>query len=375
MDAKKKEESSKQKRKVWVWCRSRAALYTLAAVLALLLAARLALPYIIKSYVNDELNKSKDYGGKIGDVTVHLWRGAYQVHDISIFKRNGHVPVPFYSTAILDLSLQWSELFHGALVSKIIMQRPSLNFISGPTKDQTQTGKENDWGHTLESLAPFKINRLEVTHGQIHFRNPYSNPPVDIYLNDLSVLATNFTNSRRSPQELPAGISARGTTLGKGNLYFIIHVNPLAQKPVFELTGAVTNVNLVALNDFLKAYGKFDVARGDFALFTSFAAKDGNYDGYCKVFFDNLKVFNWDKDKHKDALEIFWKAIVGTLTTAFKNQPHDQLATKIPITGTLGKTDVHYWATIATLLRNAFIKSLVPKVDAPVKIEKVENPQ
>jgi hypothetical protein len=29
--------------------------------------------------------------------------------------------------------------------------------------------------------------------------------------------------------------------------------------------------------------------------------------------------------------------------------------------------------TVATLLKNAFIKALVPKLDEPVKIEKVEN--
>jgi len=83
-------------------------------------------------------------------------------------------------------------------------------------------------------------------------------------------------------------------------------------------------------------------------------------------------VFNWGEDKRKDVLEIFWKAIVGTLTTAFKNQPHDVLATKIPISGTLGKTDVHLWPTVATLLRNAFIKSLVPAVDEHMTLEKVE---
>lgn len=355
------------------WYRSRGAAYTVTGILVLLLGVRLALPRIIESYVNHQLNRSKDYSGRIGRVTVHLWRGAYEVHDIHILKRNGDVPVPFYSTAILDLSLEWSELFHGALVSKIAMLDPSLNFVSGPTQDQTQTGKEEDWGQVLESLAPFKINRLAVEHGQIHFQNPYSTPPVDLYLNNISVLATNFTNSRRSAAALPAGITARGSALGNGLLNLEIHVDPLARTPAFELTGQLTNVDLVALNNFLRAYGKFDVARGDFALFTSFAAKDGNYDGYCKVLFTDLKVFNWSKDKHDDALEIFWKAIVGALAATFKNQPHNQLATRIPITGSFGKTDVHYWPTIATLLRNAFVKALVPKIDEPVKLDKVEK--
>lgn len=350
-------------------------LYLLAVIIIVLVAARMALPHALKHYVNRQLNGSGDYGGQIGDVTVHLWRGAYQVHDIHIFKKSGKVPVPFFSTAVLDLSLEWSELFHGSIVSKIAMKYPSLNFVAGPTDDQTQTGQENDWGHMLESLTPFDINQLTISGGQIHFQNLHSDPPVDIYVNNLSILATNFNNSRHLPGKLPAGISAQGKTLGSGNINFDIHVDPLASTPVFELTGELTNVDLVALNSFLQAYGKFDVAKGDFALFTSFAAKDGNYNGYCKVFFNNLKIFDWKKDRGKDALEIFWKAIVGTLAATFKNQPHDQLATKIPITGTLGKTDVHYWPTIGTLLRNAFIKSLAPRVDTPVKLENVEQKQ
>jgi len=338
-----------------------------------LICLRLALPFALKTFVNHQLNKSRDYSGKIGDVTVHLWRGAYQIHGINIFKTGGKVPAPFFSTSNMDLSLQWSELFHGALASKISMLAPHLNFVSGPTKEQSQSGQENNWGQTLESLVPFKINSLEVTNGQIHFQNPYSKPPVDIYLTELFGVATNFTNSRGVTNTLPAGVVARGKTLGGGGLDFQIHVNPLAKTPTFELTGQLTNVNLVALNDFLRAYGKFDVERGDFALFTSFAAKDGKYDGYCKVFFKDLKVFKWDKDKKKNVLEIFWQAIVGTLTTAFKNQPEDQLATKIPISGSFEKTDVHVWPKVATLLQNAFIHALVPKIDQPVTVEQVEK--
>ena len=355
------------------WYRSPQWIYWLVGFVIFLVIARLALPFALRTFVNHQLSKSSGYSGRIGDVTVHLWRGAYQVYDIHIFKTGGKIPVPFFSTRILDLSVEWSELFHGALVSKIAMQEPSLNFISGPTKDQSQSGEENDWGKTLESLVPFKIDRLDITNGQIHFQNLYADPPVDIYVNGVSVLATNFTNSRRLTEELPAGIAAHGKTLGNGGLDFQIHINPLAEKPTFELVGQLTNVDLVALNSFLKAYGKFDVARGDFTLYSSFAAKDGNYDGYCKVFFKDLKVFKWEKEKKKDALEIFWQAIVGTLTTVFKNQPHDQLATKIPITGTLEKTDVHLWPAVATLLRNAFLKSLVPKPDETVKINEVEK--
>jgi len=356
------------------WHRTRHSAFWIAGIIVFLICVRLALPFALKTFVNHQLNKSHDYSGKIGDVTVHLWRGAYQIQGINIFKTGGKVPAPFFSTSNMDLSLQWSELFHGALVSKISMLAPRLNFVSGPTKEQSQSGDENNWGGTLESLVPFQINRLEVKNGQVHFQNPYSKPPVDIYITEVSGVATNFTNSRGVTNGLPAGVVVKGNTMGGGGLDFQIHVNPLEKVPTFELAGQLTNVDLVALNDFLRAYGKFDVAQGDFAMFTSFAAKDGNYDGYCKVFFKDLKVFKWDKEKKKDALEIFWQAIVGTLTSAFKNHPKDQLATKIPISGSFEKTNVHLWPTVATLLQNAFIHALVPKIDEPVKVDQIEKP-
>jgi hypothetical protein len=130
---------------------------------------------------------------------------------------------------------------------------------------------------------------------------------------------------------------------------------------------------LVSLNDFLKAYGKFDVARGTFALFASFAAAEGKYDGYAKVFFENLDVFAWEKERKKNALQVFWQAIVGTVSTVFQNQPKDQLATKIPFSGSFDNTDVGIWAATATLLRNAFIRALVPKLDNSISVEKVRE--
>jgi len=345
--------------------------YWIVGIIIVLVGIRIALPFAVKAYANRQLNKSHDYRGSIGGVTLHLWRGAYQIHDLKIFKTGGTVPIPLFSTRLLDLSLEWSELFHGALVSKIIMAEPKVNFVSGPTKAQSQTGTENDWGDTLKSLVPFRINRFQIENGQIHFQNLYSKPPVDIYLNDLACIATNFSNARALKNKLPAGIVAQARTLGAGQLHLELKLNPVAPTPTFELNGQLTNVDLVSLNNFLRAYGKFDVAHGQFALFTSFAGRDGKYDGYCKVFFDHLDVFDWKKDHSKNALEIFWEAVVGTVTTALKNQPKDQLATKIPITGTFKGTDVHILPTIETLLQNAFIQALALKMDKPVNLNQV----
>jgi Domain of Unknown Function (DUF748) len=354
------------------WHRLRRRHRWLAMAIVVVVLVRLCLPFAVKAYVNHSLNRSREYAGRIGRVGFQLWRGRYQIHSIEIFKRNGEVKVPFFSASRLDLAIEWKELFHGSLVGQAIMQEPRLNFVSGPTADQSQTGKNERWDKVLGSLFPFRLNRVEIDDGQIHFRNPNSSPPVDIFLTQVSATATNLTNARDLRKELPSGLVAHGTTVAGGGVEIQLQLNPMAQAPTYQFTGQVTNIALAGLNDFLRAYGKFDVADGVFALYASVAAKDGSYDGYLKVFFDRLNVFEWDKERKKDALKIFWEAIVGTTATIFKNQFKDQLATKIPISGTYDSKSVGVGSAIATLLRNAFVRALVPKLDEPVTVEKVK---
>jgi hypothetical protein len=355
------------------WWRAPTTRWVVITVVCVLVVARLLLPPGVERYVNRQLNRARDYGGRVGNVHIQLCRGRYRIDNIRIFKRSGTVHLPLFAADQLYLSVQWKELFHGSMVGKITMERPRLNFVSGPTTEQTQTGQGESWNDILESLFPFKLNRLEIDDGQIHFQNEYSTPPVDIYLNHCSAVATNLTNSRQVKGELPAGVTASGTSVGGGDLKIQLQLDPLAEAPTYQVTAQLTNVDLPALNDFLKAYGKFDVESGRFDIFASIASKDGTYDGYAKVFFAQLHVFAWEKERKKNAVEIFWQAIVGTLTAAFKNHPHDYLATRIPLSGSYGKEKIGTWTAVGTMLRNAFIKALVPKMDEKVTVANVEH--
>src|SRR6476659_2401286 len=88
----------------------------LVVVLAvLLIAIRLALPHLVRNYVNRTLSMIPDYRGEVGDIDIHLWRGAYTIHDAKVVRTSGKVPVPFFSAPRVDLSVQWRELFHRAL--------------------------------------------------------------------------------------------------------------------------------------------------------------------------------------------------------------------------------------------------------------------
>jgi hypothetical protein len=70
---------------------------------------RIALPHIVRKYVNKKLDEMPEYDGRIGDVDIHLWRGAYSIQGIEIIKTEGDVPVPFFSSRRVMFSVDRVE--------------------------------------------------------------------------------------------------------------------------------------------------------------------------------------------------------------------------------------------------------------------------
>ena len=54
----------------------------------------LALPWLIRDYLNGKLADMGEYRGHIADVDLAWWRGAYRINGLSIVKADGAIPVP-----------------------------------------------------------------------------------------------------------------------------------------------------------------------------------------------------------------------------------------------------------------------------------------
>jgi hypothetical protein len=345
---------------------------TFMIILGVLILSRLALPSVLKIFVNHKLSQLHGYGGKVGDITVHLWRGAYSINNIDIYKTSGDIHEPLFEAVTVDLSIAWLQLFHGVVVGNVYMMKPKVNFVAGPTEEQSQTGAGGEWDQLLTSLFPFDLNRLESRDGAVYFHNDYSKPKVDIFMDRLNLVATNLTNAEKQKGELPARIQATGRTSGDGAVNVQVKLNPVAKQPAFELTGTVNGMDLTAVNSFIQAYGGFEIDKGRFSLYATVASKDGSYDGYLKIFFEKLHVFVWEKEKKKDILRIFWDAIMGGVAAVLTN-PNGNLATKVPISGSYGKNQVGVWSAIGSVIQNAFFRALLPKFDEKITVKTVEK--
>src|SRR5262249_49166082 len=154
------------------------------------------------NYVNRTLDRNSVYSGKIGDVQVHLWRGAYSIHDIRLSKTTGNVPVPFFAAKRVDFAIEWDALLHRRIVGRILMDQPEINFVDGGTEAESQTGAGGPWLQMVRDLFPFKIIRAVVRNGTVHFRTYKKEIPVDVYLDHFEALVDNLGNIRDETKPL-----------------------------------------------------------------------------------------------------------------------------------------------------------------------------
>src|SRR5437763_16132556 len=93
-------ETEKPRQRKGKWLRRISALFV--ALLILLVAARMALPTVLRRYVNHTIDQNPLYEGEIGTIEVHLYRGAYTIDDVRLLKRTGNVPVPLFAAKKVD---------------------------------------------------------------------------------------------------------------------------------------------------------------------------------------------------------------------------------------------------------------------------------
>jgi len=345
--------------------RWRKVIFVLLGVAILVGVGRALLPWAVRDYVNRTLDRSPLYSGTIGQVKIHLWRGAYSIHDVRINKTTGNLPVPLFYAKRVDFAIQWNALLHHKVVGRLVIEQAELNFVDASTAGESQTGAGGPWLQIIRDLFPFKINSAVIQDGTVHFRAYQTPKPMDIYLTHLQGTIDNLSNIRDHTIPLPATVQASATVMDQAKLQYKMTLDPFSYRPTFHMALRLIGLDVTKINDMALTYGKFDFKRGWFDLVIETDSKEGQVTGYVKPLFRNLKVFSLAEDiKEDNILQFFWQSLVGAATSLLKNQPRDQFGTLIPFTGDAsGATSTDILATIGNILRNAFIRDYLPRFE------------
>jgi hypothetical protein len=285
---------------------------------------------------------------------------------VRISKTVGNIPVPFFAARRVDFAMEWNALLHRKLVGRVLMEQPELNFVDAPSGEEDQTGAEGPWLQMIRDLFPFKINRTVIKDGSIHFRAYHAKKPVDVYLSQVEATIDNLGNIRDETNPLVSTVQATGLVMDQAKFEYKMTLDPFSYRPTFHMATRVLGLDVTRINDLALTYGKFDFERGWFDLVLETDAKEGQLTGYVKPLFRNLKVFSLTEDVIEDnPLKFFWQALVGAATSLFKNQPRDQFGTLIPFNGDVsGATTADILATVGNILRNAFVRAYLPRVES-----------
>ena len=347
--------------------------WIIVVLVVALLVARAMLPIWVRDYVNRKLSEMEDYRGHVAEVDLHLWRGAYSIHEVEIKKTSGRVPVPFFSAPVIDLSVEWKALFNGALVGEVNFERPKINLVNAASKANSQAPLDEPWTQKVRELFPLKINRFTVNNGEVHYRDYSKTPDVDVVLDRLDIVATNLTNSTKVAETLKANIEMKGRPLREGSFTAEINLDPYAAKPTFAMKSEVDGLPLVKFNEFAKAYAGITFEAGTLRIATELNSKQGAFRGYVEPVFDKMAIFDPAHD-NENPIDFVWQGIVGGLTRIIRNHPKDRFGTKVPLSGSFDDPAPAMMDTIFNVLRNAFIKAFEGKLgNDEIDLEKVRQ--
>lgn len=208
-----------------------------------------------------------------------------------------------------------------------------------------------------------RADQVNLTACTLGLVNEAASMPYRVFLSDTDIRLSNFSNRFSRG---PAHARLKGKFMGSGLTTASADFRPEQKGPDLDLLVKIEDSQLTAMNDMLRAYGNFDVSAGVFSLVSEIHVKDDAISGYIKPFFKDMDVFDKRQDKERGIFQQMYEVLVGGVSKILENRPHQEVATKVDITGSLKNPETSTWQIIAELIKNAFFKAILPSFEKEV---------
>ena len=181
-----------------------------------------------------------------------------------------------------------------------------------------------------------------------------------------------MTNVVESGKEAFAGFKATAAVLESGTAAVAGSANPLARTSTFDVNLTVKNVQLPQVNPWLREFIKADAEAGSFELYTELAAADGKFRGYAKPIMRDVDIYR-SGEPEDNPFKRLWEGIVDFAAEVFEDQDTEQVAARIPFSGTIQDPDAGIFETVVSVVRNAFVSAFARSLEGSVSIRDVRK--
>lgn len=343
----------------------------IASTLLFLFVLRLAAPFAVEKGVNYALQQTPGLRGKIGDVDIALYRGAYQIKDIELYVIDGTLEKPLVRITRLDISILWAALFRGSVVAEMQFFQPEFYYADTSEQEEKindDASDEQTWVSLANKLVPFAIDRIDILDGRLMLETIATEQTNLSEINKVNGYISNITNSKDHSGSLVTNMQLNGMIEGVCPLQLSGSYNPYAAKPTFNIDVEMQRLPVEHIDGLIAFYAPFDVEAGELDFAMEFIADEGKVDGYVKAGVYDLSVFRWHEDVVVDGDNPFqwlFEALSGGVAEIFEDGERDLLATEVPLEGQLDDIETPVWPAVLSIIKNAFGESLNIKVDEP----------
>jgi hypothetical protein len=342
-------------------------------IITVAVAIRIALPYILLTYAQHHLAKVPDYQIKLNDVSLRLYQGEIIFSELSVEQLNPPVASPILTIKNFSINVSWLSLLHGVLIIKTHIDSPFIKIFLPPKASSRKAPPPDvieQWKTIITAISPFPLKNIFIRNGELRFAQLEGSPSNDWIIKNIELHLSNEKSIVSTENPLPSSLTLQANTMDGVPIAIKVYFNPLAQLPTFKINAIVTDMQIKPLNPLLHYYTKVEVNAGTFNFFLEAAAKDGKLVGYVKPLIKNLKIKS--PDKEAPLSEKIYKQAAQLATKILKNSETQMSGAKIKVQGNINKPDTSIWPIIGSLLKNAFIQSLLPQLDNSITLKSIE---
>ena len=211
---------------------------------------------------------------------------------------------------------------------------------------------------TQQPATEVRAERIVIDKSTLGYRDETRTPPYRVYLADTRVEMTDFTNVERRNGDDPSKATVRGVFMESGPTRVDASFEPRKDRTDFDVKLAIDDTEARRLNDLWRAYGGFDVESGTFTVYSEVSVRGGMVDGYVKTILKDLDVLG--PDEQKGLREKLYEGLVGGVATLLRNQPRDQVATEVSLSGPLQNPNTSTLEAVLGIVENGFFKAILP---------------
>jgi hypothetical protein len=234
------------------WLAMTALVLLLLAVVGLIVVNR-QLPALIERQLNAQV---EGYRFTVGQATLSPSL-SLDIQQLTMIQTD-HPDPPVAVIPRWVLSIQWSHIFSGVLVSDYLVSRPILHITLPQAKQELQEGvpiQQKGWREAVYSFYPLKINQFKIEDADVTYVDQDASKP--LHVTHLNLLAGNIRNIRSANDAYPSNFTLDGNIFDSGRIQMQGHANFLAEPHA----GIKTDLALehVALEPFLPVTARYNV--------------------------------------------------------------------------------------------------------------------